>query len=78
MADDMFLTTLIGIIIAEMIIIASLKYFNYRQQRNLQKPETVLDSPAHGSGRYKGVERRAKKRSAGALYRQSNGDWAFR
>ncbi len=46
---------------------------NYRKPVNRTQETTFVQG-----GRYRGVERRSAKRTAGALFRRSDGRWSFR
>lgn len=70
MPYDIFLISMISVILVEIIAIV---YWKYRNSNYLA--ENVNSS---GSGKYHGVERRAQKRTAGALYHLSDGHWKFR
>lgn len=76
MSDDIFLITIGGIITIEIIIVAYLKYCILRKSANSSTQAKGIAASRLGS--YRGVERRAKKRSAGALYQRNDGNWAFR
>lgn len=77
MSDAFFIFTMTGIIMAEICIIAYLKYLEGAPRRVPAAPQTMPPHAANTAARYQGAERRARKRSSGALYRQAKGDWVF-
>lgn len=80
MTDNTFLIAMLGIIMTEALLIAYLKHAIKAKQSNstntIKEPEIKTQNSAGSWNR--SIERRSRKRSAGALQHRSDGSWAFR
>ncbi len=76
---DSGIVLVVLIIILELYLISYIKYTRFKKL--LDSPEQADQKPLQSqvkNGKYNGVERRARKRSNGAIFQQPNGNWVFR